>query len=226
MAKAKDLRIPFKEGKREPLYFEGLIAVPDRSDLHAFVFPGWETLFGNNNPVVIEYCSGNGSWIEEKARTHPHLNFLACEKRLDRAKKIWAKVKNMKDDGLTNLVVAYAEGLLFTKSYIPSASITTVYVNFPDPWPKRRQHKNRIINSVFIEEMARILTPGGTVILVTDDPDYSEWMIQHLQQSPHFAPCFTSPYYIPPPKDYGSSFFDELFRGQMKPIRYHEFKKR
>jgi len=223
MFKASELTIPFKEGKREPILHDGLIAIPYRADLSAFSFPGWQLFFGNTNPVYIEYCSGNGTWIEEKAKNNPGINYLACEMKLVRAKKIWARAKKLEAN---NLRVALAEGLEFTKHYIPSSSVDRVYINFPDPWPKRRHNKNRIINPVFLTELARILKLHGTAIVVTDDQSYSEICIQTFLAEPLFEPTHPAPYYISPPIGYGTSFFEALFLSQKKTIRYHEFRRR
>ncbi len=222
MIKAKDLKIPYKPGKREPLFFDGVLAVPRHCDLLAYTFPGWQALFGNDNPVVIEYCSGNGAWIEQKAVQNPLVNYVACEIRLDRAKKIWAKAKKLPTG---NLIVALAEGLLLTRHYIPAASLTAAYVNFPDPWPKRRHSKHRIISPAFANELARVLMPGGKIILTTDDVPYSEIMVDVFTSCSDFVSEIEAPYHSRPPEGYGSSFFRELFQSQEKPIHYHEFRR-
>lgn len=83
--------------------------VPERTAAPSdFVFPGWEhpDLFGNGNPVIMEYCSGNGAWIANKAIQNPHLNWVAVERKFERVRKIWSKVKN---HGLANLIVICGE---------------------------------------------------------------------------------------------------------------------
>lgn len=223
IVKSRDLIIPFRQDARVPLLHEELFAIPYRADLDAFSFPGWADFFGNDFPVHIEYCSGNGTWIEERAKKNPGINFLACEMKLVRAKKIWARAKNITPQ---NLRVALAEGFELTKHYIPSSSVDTVYINFPDPWPKRRQSKNRLISPQFTQELARILQPNGRFILVTDDPGYSQLTIQTLLAHPAFEPAIEAPYYSQPPVGYGTSFFEQLFSSQQKIIRYHEFRRR
>ena len=204
---------------------DGILYVPDYYDRYQeFLFPGWESvdLFGNPRPVIVEYCSGNGTWIVQKAKEFPDCNWVAVEKRFDRVRKIWSKIKN---EGLENLVVFCGEGFQLTKEYIPSESVAKIYINFPDPWPKKRHAKHRIVQTPFIEEVHRILKNGGSLVLVTDDTAYSEQMIDVLQLQNGIKSVNPLPYYVTEMKGYGTSFFDTLWRGKGRVIRYHEYEK-
>lgn len=224
MVKAHELRIPFTWQERHVVIKDRVWFLPPRVCNDPFVFEGWDhpELFGASRPIRIEYCSGNGSWIIDQAKKDPHSNWLAVEKQFYRARLIWAKIKNL---GLDNLAVALAEGLELTERYIPSSSVEEIFVNFPDPWPKRRHGKHRIIKEEFVNQLARIIKPKGTATLVTDDEDYSKIMIQEMQNTPDFISQIAAPYYIETPANYGTSFFDSLFRGQEKVIRLHKFER-
>lgn len=115
-------------------------------------------------------------------------------------------------------------GLDLTKQFIPTSSVHEVYVNFPDPWPKRRHEKHRIINPEFVSELARILHPHATATLVTDDKDYSDIMIDEMLKHPQFESVFAPPHFQQAPVEYGTSFFDTLFRDHDRLIRMHQFK--
>lgn len=222
--KAEDLKIPFTFAERRAIIMNRLWYVPERVPLDNFTFPGWsdETLFGSEKPIHIEYCSGNGAWILKRAAAHPDVNFLAVEQRFDRSRKIWVKLHNM---NLNNLVVAWAEGHLLTKTFIPAQSVQEISVNFPDPWPKRKHEKNRIIQKQFLDEAARILKPDGTITVVTDDATYSQQIIAEFTAHTDFTNAFATPFIEPGP-DYGTSFFDELWRMKGKTIRLHRFVRR
>jgi len=222
MVKAHELRIPFSWQERHVIIKDRVWFLPPRVLQDPFVFQGWDhpELFANAQPVRLEYCSGNGSWIIERAKNDPHSNWLAIEKQFCRARLIWAKAKNL---GLNNLAVALAEGQELTERYLPTASVEEIYVNFPDPWPKRRHGKHRIIKPAFVNELARIIKPNGFATLVTDDEDYSKIMIEEMQKNPIFISHFGPPYYTEASSDYGTSFFDSLFRGLEKRIRLHKF---
>lgn len=223
--KPVDLKVPFEWNNRQIIIDDHIWYVPSYQETaQTFTFPGWSnpSVFGNNLPVVIEYCSGNGAWIAEKAQAHPEINWVALEIKFQRARKIWSKIKNLQ---LPNLFVICGEGRLVTHRYIENASIEHVYINFPDPWPKTKHIKNRIIQESFIAEIARILKPGGIFTFVTDDTDYSEWTIKIARQNPNLTSCYSSPFFSNEWTGYGTSYFEQLWREKGKTIRYHQFKK-
>lgn len=223
--KPEDLKSPFCFEERQILIKDKVWFVPDYFDHYDdFTFPGFSDsqVFGNHQPVFLEYCSGNGSWIAAKAKNNPLINFVACEIKFPRVQKIWSKIKNHL---LSNLFVICGEGFNITKRYFESASVDRVYINFPDPWPKKRHFKHRIIQSGFVEELVRILKPCGVVTFVTDDAAYSEWTIEKFLQHPSFKPHFSAPFYSNELDDYGTSYFEELWREKGREIRYHQFVK-
>ncbi|MGH2612303.1 MAG: tRNA (guanosine(46)-N7)-methyltransferase TrmB, partial [Rhabdochlamydiaceae bacterium] len=129
----KYLKFPYTWEERRPEIRDGVFFIPDYYDQHKkWELPGWEVIFGNTNPVVIEYCSGNGTWIAEKARDKSK-NWIAVEWRFDRVQKIWSKMKNKK---LDNMFIVCGDAQIFIREYLKDKSIDGVYVNFPDPWPK------------------------------------------------------------------------------------------
>lgn len=199
--------------------------VPDRlEDYRSFLFEGWNSprFFGNDRPVYVEYCSGNGAWIAEKARQHPEINWVAVEIRFDRVKKIWSKMKNF---GLENLRIICGSAECITQHYFSHQSIAKVFINFPDPWPKRRHAKYRIVQDAFVAEIFRILNSKGTLTVVTDDPDYSHEITTTLMRHPQFDSLHPEPYFCTHLEGYGSSYFEELWREKGKTIHYHEYQK-
>ncbi len=223
--KPAPLRLPFVEGKRVTLLYDRVLYVPSVGDVGDFTFPGWSdpSLFGNSNPVHLEYCSGNGAWIAAKAAAHPEINWVAVEKKFMRVRKIWSKIKTQE---LKNLIVISGEGFRATQSYIPSKTISQVFMNFPDPWPKTRHAKHRIIQSTFLEEMKRILVADGLITFVTDDVPYSEWTLEIFGKNRDFTPVFPPPFYKADYEGYGTSYFEDLWREQGKCIRYHLYTKK
>lgn len=139
-----------------------------------------------------------------------------------RARKIWSKIKNYE---LDNLFVICGEGFLATRHYFPSDSVQEVFINFPDPWPKRRHANFRIVQTPFIREMQRILKQDGLLTMVTDDKDYSAAMIKVLLDCDGFDSVYPSPYFVTDNEDYGTSYFEDLWRQKGKEIYYHQFKK-
>jgi tRNA (guanine-N7-)-methyltransferase len=222
--RAQDLRYPFSWDERQVVIADGVWYVPQQIDNYeTFPFAGWHDLFGNSNPIHIEYCSGNGSWIADRAKKNPTINWLAIEKKFERVKKIWAKGKR---SGLDNLKTLCGEGFLATRSYFPAASVDHVYINFPDPWPKERHAKHRIVQRSFVEELDRILKPGGGVTIVTDDTSYSEQIITVFQEYGKLESEIPAPYYALEREGYGTSYFEELWRSRGLEIRYHQYRQK
>jgi tRNA (guanine-N7-)-methyltransferase len=170
----------------------------------------------------IEYCSGNGAWIAAKAVENPHINWIAVEKKFPRVRKIWSKIKNL---NLKNLVVVCGEAHNATRRYFPHESFTAAYINFPDPWPKKRHDKNRLIQPAFVDEIYRVLQADSVFTLVTDDPVYSTLMLEEMNQHAGFKCCHPHPFYLTEMEGYGTSYFDQLWREKGKSIRYHQFLK-
>jgi len=188
-----------------------------------FSFPGWESLFGNSRPVHLEYCSGNGEWLAEQALHAREANWVGLEKRFMRVRKIWSKIKNHQ---LKNMFAICGEAYSTSTRFFPDQSLDSVFVNFPDPWPKRNHAKYRLIQTEFVRELSRTVKSGGTVTLVTDDAPYSEQMIRVMLENENFSSALPAPYFATDWQQYGGSFFERLWREKERAIRYHQFIRR
>lgn len=220
------LKYPYKWEERRPEILNRVLFVPSYYEKHQeWNFPAWEDpqLFGKKGKVVLEYCSGNGSWIIEKASLFPENHFVAIERKFERVKKIFSKLHK---GGLSNLIIVCGEALTFTSHYLPAHSVDEIYINFPDPWPKLKHAKHRLIQSPFTSQLLRVMKGGGKATFVTDHENYSKQMIQEMLNCPGWESTFPSPYYVTEMENYGTSYFDGLWRGKGKTIHYHEFKKK
>jgi tRNA (guanine-N7-)-methyltransferase len=219
--KPSDLKFPYVWEERKPLIHDDVLFVPKLYDRHQeWQFPSWEELFGRACPIQIEYCSGNGAWIIEKAKSHPEISWVAVEKRFDRVQKIWSKMKNEK---ISNLLIVCGEALTFTKYYVRDKSFSQFYINFPDPWPKGRHKKNRLLSEPFITEMARASKEDAKVIVVTDHEQYADSICKAFIEHPGWGPVFPSPYFVTQWEGYGMSYFHELWRMKNKTIHFMQF---
>ncbi len=224
----KQLKFPFRWEERAPILLEKVLYVPKHYQEH----DQWNKqalwdVFSSFDSICIEYCAGNGAWIEQKAKDNSQVLWVAVEKRFDRVQKIWAKQQNY---SLNNLLVVCGDALTFTKHYIKDSTVEAVFVNFPDPWPKEKHAKNRLIQREFVEEIRRIVKRGGEATFVSDDEAYSHQMIEEMtaENGKFWQAVFPAPFYVtqwPSQKpSYGSvSFFEELWRSQGKNIHYMQF---
>jgi tRNA (guanine-N7-)-methyltransferase len=163
-------------------------AAPSRSASLIFqpsiVVPlAFDTLFPARQPVEIELGSGDGSFLAEYASLHPERNFLGVERLLGRLRKVDRKALRR---ALTNLRLVRLEAAYLAAYLLPPASISVVHVYFPDPWPKRKHRKNRLINAEFAGAAAKALAAGGAVYLRTDDEDYFAQMKEVFAAQPGF----------------------------------------
>jgi len=134
-----------------------------------------ENIFPTIQPLELELGSGDGSFLVEYAKLHPEKNFIGVERLLGRIQKTDRKARRA---GLTNLRGVRIESSYFIQYLLPPESISALHVYFPDPWPKARHWKRRLINAAFPELARRILVPGGFVFLRTDDLDYFQQMTE------------------------------------------------
>lgn len=131
----------------------------------------WPDVFGNDNPLALEIGCGIGDFIARTAAENPDLNFIAidyynkgCDKTCRRLEK----------HGLSNVRVLRIEAREFIEQQIPERSLAALYINCPDPWPKKRHRKRRLVNTVFMAFMAKYLREGGDFFFATDFEDYGE----------------------------------------------------
>jgi tRNA (guanine-N7-)-methyltransferase len=141
-------------------------------------------IFGNTRPVELELGAGDGSFLVNYTALHPEHNFLGAERLLGRLRKIDRKGRRA---GLTNLRVLRLEASYLLEWMVPAGSLDAIHVYFPDPWPKRRHWKNRLINERFTHLAHHALKPEGTVYLRTDDLPYFEQMERVFAGNPGFS---------------------------------------
>lgn len=130
--------------------------------------------------LIIELGSGAGGHLIEVARQNPAATCIGLELRYKRAFRTLEKGARY---DLTNLYVYRGDGRKFLRELIKAATVDTFYVNFPDPWPKRREQKNRVLSEGFLGEIASWLKPDGKLIFRTDQRDYFEQVVQIVESA-------------------------------------------
>ncbi|MSU85342.1 MAG: tRNA (guanosine(46)-N7)-methyltransferase TrmB [Pedosphaera sp.] len=143
-------------------------------------------LFGNTAPVELELGAGDGSFLLQYSAAHPEVNFLGVERLFGRLRKIDRKGRRQ---GLKNLRGLRLEATYLMGWMIAPASLSAIHVYFPDPWPKKRHHRRRLINPAFAALAAQSLRPGGRFHCRTDDASYFEQMLEVFNgATEHFLP--------------------------------------
>lgn len=126
-------------------------------------------MFPCPHPLEVELGCGDGSFLAQWAAAWPDRNFLGVERLLGRLRKLDRKAQRA---GLANMRLMRIEASYFLEFLLPPRSVSALHVYFPDPWPKRKHRKNRLVNERFPELVARVLIPQGLVYLRTDDASY------------------------------------------------------
>lgn len=141
-------------------------------------------IFEKEQPVEIDLGCGKGRFLLARAAANPHINFFGIDRMLRRIRKIDNKARRA---GLRNVRLMRVEGYYAVSYLIPPASIQTYYILFPDPWPKKRHHENRLFNPRFVDALHRTLKPGGIVHLATDHQPYFEEIAAIMREDPRFT---------------------------------------
>jgi len=130
-------------------------------------------LFPKVQPLEVELGCGDSSFLVEYAQATPARNFIGVERLLGRIQKLDRKGRRA---GLSNLRGVRMESSYFLEYLLPPHSTSALHIYFPDPWPKRKHRRHRLINERFPSVAAQALFPGGSVYLRTDDEDYFNQM--------------------------------------------------
>ena len=132
--------------------------------------------------VQLEIGFGGGEAMLTQAKAHPQIGFLGVEPFVNGMAKALAAVQA---ESLRNVRLHFDDAVSLI-AWLPDASLVRIDLIHPDPWPKRRHWKRRFVQNEMIEQLARILRPGGELRFVTDVADYAAWTLQHLIRSSHF----------------------------------------
>ena len=155
-----------------------------------------DTLFGRKAPRVLEIGIGDGETLLALAAAHPDRDYLGVEVHRP---GIGHCLLGIESGGLGNVRLISHDAVEVLEKQLPDASLDEVLLYFPDPWPKKRHHKRRIVQPAFIELLARKLRSGGRFRLATDWAPYAEHMLEVLRASPLFVNASPGGDYVPRP---------------------------
>ena len=133
--------------------------------------------------VIVEIGFGNGESTWRMAQLEPDINFIGVEVH---EPGVGHLLMALDANDISNVRIAREDAVPFLQPRIPPGSLAGVRIYFPDPWPKKRHHKRRIIQPDFVRQLARSLKPGGILHLATDWQPYADHMLEVMQASPDF----------------------------------------
>ena len=193
------------------------VPVSQRFYPSSWLFPFSMTeLFSDSRPLEVDVGCGKGRFLLEHAAAHPDVHFLGVDRMLRRIRKIDKKAVRK---GLANIRLLRMDAYYTVAYLIPPESVSAYYVFFPDPWPKKRHHGNRLFDPRFLDALNTTLLPDGCLHFATDHLPYFEEVYELLKRDLRFEEMAA---FEPPPSE--KSDFELLFKD--KPIGRCSFRRR
>ncbi len=152
------------------------IAVPADGELHS------QRLFGDGRPLHLEIGFGSGEHLAVRAELHPDHGFIGCEPFTN---GVAAALGHIRDRGLANVRIHHGDALDVLRR-LPDGALSFVYLLHPDPWPKARHAKRRMISAGPLDLIAAKLKPGGEFRFSTDDATYCRWSMMVMRRRSDF----------------------------------------
>lgn len=141
-------------------------------------------LFGRAAPTILEIGFGMGDSLATMAMANPGMNYIGIEVHRP---GIGALLATMEEKSINNIRILCHDAVEVLGLSIPDQSLDAIHIFFPDPWPKKRHHKRRLIQTNFIKLMSQKLRPHGALHIATDWENYAQWIEELMNASPAFS---------------------------------------
>ena len=190
------------------------VAVPEAGPLDA------RALFGDDRPLQLEIGFGAGEHLAAQAAAHPGTGFIGCEPFLN---GVVGALGHIRDGALANVRLHMGDALEVAER-LPDASLERVYLLHPDPWPKARHAKRRMMNHGPLDVIAAKLKPGGEFRLGTDDPTYCRWSMMVMDRRRDFVWQAEGPAdFLTRPADWLETRYERKARRQGHEVWYFRY---
>ncbi|ULR41005.1 tRNA (guanosine(46)-N7)-methyltransferase TrmB [Thermus sp. NEB1569] len=137
-------------------------------------------LFGREGPLLLEVGFGDGRFTAELAKAHPEWLILGAEVS---AASVLRAYRRLKREGIGNVRLYHGQGPFALRNLVPPGSLRRVIVNFPDPWPKKRHQRKRLLQEGFFRRLSTRLMGGGDLLLTTDHEEYFRFALEEAKRS-------------------------------------------
>lgn len=200
---------------------------PDRRVARETVLAeGWPAVFAPECPepfpLEVEIGFGRGEFLLDRARRAPERAHAGAELSAKRTHKMARRVAR---EGLGNLRLLAVPGEDLVERLLPEASVGMLWVNFPDPWPKRRHHRRRLVRPAFVRAAARALAPGGTLCIATDHPDYACVVGQALAWEPRLENALAPERFRREGPGPAPTFYEREWRAEGRPLHLWRYRR-
>ena len=173
------------------------------------------TLMTGTREAWLEIGFGGGEHMASQAARAPDVLIVGCEPFLN---GVASAVRHVAEQDLKNVRIHDGDARELA-ARLPDASLDRVFILFPDPWPKARHHKRRIVQSDMVAELARVLKPGGRLRFATDVAGYADWALERILASPEFDwPAQRADDWRIAPADHITTRYEEKRLGDCEPV--------
>ncbi len=171
----------------------------------------WQELFHRPHPKVeADLGCGKGRFLLARAEKHPETSFVGTDLQCGRLVKIRDRALQR---GILNIRLLHVESRYALEYLFPPRSLSALYLFFPDPWPKRRHHRRRLVQPSLLPLVHRVLEPGGLWHIATDNADYFDFIRRTLQNDARFLPV--EPFI---PSEQERTDFEQIFASKGIPV--------
>lgn len=172
----------------------------------------WSNYFDNSNPIYIEIGMGKGQFIRENARRYPDINFIGIEKYDSVVAKCLPKI----DDNLKNLAIVRMDALEIDQVF--SHEVDRIYLNFSDPWPKKRHHLRRLSSRIFLEKYENIFRKDSDICMRTDNSDLFCYSLMSFSEARYVLKNLTLDLHQQMPDNLITTEYEDRFSSKGMPI--------
>lgn len=172
----------------------------------------WSNYFNNSNPIYIEIGMGKGQFIRENARCYPDINFIGIEKYDSVVAKCLPKI----DENLKNLAIVRMDALEIDQVF--SHEVDRIYLNFSDPWPKKRHHLRRLSSRIFLEKYENIFRKNSDICMRTDNSDLFCYSLMSFSEARYVLKNLTLDLHQQMPDNLITTEYEDRFSSKGMPI--------
>jgi tRNA (guanine-N7-)-methyltransferase len=182
----------------------------------------WQEVFGNSNPLSLEIGFGNGKFLIEIAALNPHLNFLGIDFYHKGIRKLVSRINKLQ---LQNIRILYGDARDRIPRVFEDGQLDAIYINFPDPWPKKRHIKRRLIKPEFMSMLTTKVIRDGYIHLATDSESYANEMMETLSKATGLKNSYGTGKFREQREDFPQSKYERSFINAGDKIFYLEFQR-
>jgi len=183
----------------------------------------WAGAFGKDRPLRVEIGVGNSDFLIRLAEIEPDYNYLGFEYS---PKRVFKFLRRVKARGIETIRILRTEAVLGLKELVLPGTLDSIFILFPDPWPKRRHAKHRLVQPPAMALLSSLLAPGGRMSLRSDDAAYAAQMLEVLDAEPLLENLSGQGRFSPAPRHEIHTAYELKYRKEGRAIRNLEYRRR